>query len=451
MKCNVLIITIDSLRANKCFGPKKTAATPNIDGLIKNGFYFTQAISVSDGTYESLGSILTGQHPFNHNISLFENHSNAKINFNELKLNGYHLYATTPDNYFFQTLTSEFDGKDIVTGRPYLRTFEGFGEKIVTRLSSKKMKEPWIYFTHIMDLHVSKPIPNELTDEKYGSDTFDQRLSIIDVWIGKILAKIDMEKTLVILSADHGEFDQNLDNDIGSVPELQKTFRGIKSVSPQFMEPVGVKLFVSIREKIRKKRLKKIQQNMNENEMRRMTERGHDKLYDECLRIPLVFSGFGIKSSRIIDQQVRQIDIFPTITEVIGIPQNVSMNGTSLIPFFQEKEMNQLPAYFEGTPLQNQDQPQLYEKFGKSIGVRTPDYKYYRSRHDSSKNVRLFDLKNDPSEKKNIAESNPEIVIDMEKILQNIQMTKQTTTTNEKISDDEIVKAKKILGDLGYI
>ncbi len=84
MKCNVLIITIDSLRADRCFGIKKTAETPNIDKLIKNGFYFSQVISASDGTHVSLGSILTGQHPFNHNISTFENHSNAKINFNEL-------------------------------------------------------------------------------------------------------------------------------------------------------------------------------------------------------------------------------------------------------------------------------------------------------------------------------------------------------------------------------
>ena len=63
------------------------------DKLIKTGSYFSQAISASDGTLVSLGSILTGQHPFNHHISTFENHSNAKINFNELKRYGYFLYA----------------------------------------------------------------------------------------------------------------------------------------------------------------------------------------------------------------------------------------------------------------------------------------------------------------------------------------------------------------------
>ena len=36
--------------------------------------------------------------------------------------------------HFFKTLTSEFHGKDIVSGRPYLRTFEGFGDKIITTI-----------------------------------------------------------------------------------------------------------------------------------------------------------------------------------------------------------------------------------------------------------------------------------------------------------------------------
>ena len=253
-----------------------------------------------------------------------------------------------------------------------------------------------------------------------------------------------MTKTLVILTADHGEFEPNLDYDIGSVPKLQKTFRGIKSVSPKFMEPVGTKLFVSIREKMRQKKLKKIQQNMNKNELRRMTERGHDKLFDECLRVPLIFSGFGVTSSSVIDQQVRQVDIFPTIVEIIDIPQNVLMNGTSLVPFFKGEKINELSAYFEGTP-------EMDEKFGKSIGIRTPKFKYYRSRFDSNKNIHLFDLENDPLERKNIATSNLEVVSDMEKLLQNILNIKHPMKNNETMDEDEIKKAKKVLGDLGYI
>ena len=44
MKPNILFLLIDSLRADKCFGDKKTSITPNLDSLIKNGTYFSQTI-----------------------------------------------------------------------------------------------------------------------------------------------------------------------------------------------------------------------------------------------------------------------------------------------------------------------------------------------------------------------------------------------------------------------
>ena len=66
-------------------------------------------------------------------------------------------------------------------------------------------------------------------------------------------------------------------------------------------------------------------------------------------------------------------------------------------------------------------------------------------------NIRLFNLKNDPSEKHNIAESNLETVSEMEQLLQNTLDEKYDSNTNEIMEEDEIKKAKKILGDLGYI
>ena len=38
-------------------------------------------------------------------------------------------------------------------------------------------------------------------------------VSAIDVWIGRILEKIDLNKTLVVLTADHGEYVPDKTND----------------------------------------------------------------------------------------------------------------------------------------------------------------------------------------------------------------------------------------------
>ena len=49
---------LDSLRADKSYGNKRKCVTPNLDGMIKNGTYFTQAISPADGTILSIKRIL---------------------------------------------------------------------------------------------------------------------------------------------------------------------------------------------------------------------------------------------------------------------------------------------------------------------------------------------------------------------------------------------------------
>ena len=57
MNSNVLLIVIDSFRADYFYEHKKSYSTPNIDKLIKNGTYFTESISCGDGTAVALGSI----------------------------------------------------------------------------------------------------------------------------------------------------------------------------------------------------------------------------------------------------------------------------------------------------------------------------------------------------------------------------------------------------------
>ena len=63
MKPNILIISIDSLSHQKLFTQLKSAQTPNIDKLAKNGTTFEQSISSADGTELSWISLFTSQYP----------------------------------------------------------------------------------------------------------------------------------------------------------------------------------------------------------------------------------------------------------------------------------------------------------------------------------------------------------------------------------------------------
>ena len=68
MKSNILFLVIDSFRSDKCYDENKTSITPNIDSLIKQGIFFSQAISSVASTSSSMGSIFTGMFPFKGSI-----------------------------------------------------------------------------------------------------------------------------------------------------------------------------------------------------------------------------------------------------------------------------------------------------------------------------------------------------------------------------------------------
>lgn len=208
-KPNILFVIVDSLRADKFYGNKKTSITPNIDSLLKNGAYFTQAISPADGTILSLNGILNGLYPFSigtrtKKIILKENNL---INF--LQNHGYHIYGLFPQLTSFQPLINLCENKENTydAGPPAVPLSKTFTQ-IINLLHSIAMHEPWFYFLHIFDLHRDGTIQTEIGDfdhERFGQSKYERTVSSIDFWIGKILTAINMAKTLVILTSDHGE------------------------------------------------------------------------------------------------------------------------------------------------------------------------------------------------------------------------------------------------------
>ena len=82
------------------------------------------------------------------------------------------------------------------------------------------------------------------------------------------------------------------------------------------------------------------------------------------------------------------------------------------------------------------------------LGIRTSEYKYFRSRNDSRKNVNLYNLKTDPCEENNLDDK---IIIEkMEKILSDIT-NKSKTSIKKEITDEEALELEKELRKMGYI
>ena len=101
MKPNILFIVIDSLRADKCYGDKKTSVTPNIDSLIKNGTYFSQTITHGQSTIPCMSSILTGLYPFesmSQNDDIFVINPEADVYMDNFENFGYNTHAIVHDS-----------------------------------------------------------------------------------------------------------------------------------------------------------------------------------------------------------------------------------------------------------------------------------------------------------------------------------------------------------------
>lgn len=451
MKPNILFIEIDSFRADKCYGNKKTSKTPNIDTLIKQGVYFEQAISSAYGTAISWASIFTGLHPTKtgvNSIAYNKLHSSAYSYYNILKETGYHAYAKVPKVADVLGLTPDFENTD-KTYEFYFHLHDGLGQQIIDLL--KTMKEPWIFFIHLIDLHNPIIVPKEFDSNEYGSSKYERMISNIDSWLGNLLAKIDMKKTLVILTADHGEYVQNVLHDgqtinLESNGKTDKIIAKIGSLFPEFLFPLKNKLFFLREKLIKQYKLLKIKNlDLTTAEKRALLTQRIDimrYLFDDLIHVPLLFVGYGVTSGSIVKQQVRSIDIFPTISDIIGLEQR-NVDGVSLLPLIKGEALEEKPAYFVSAPVMFKESEQI-------VGVRTSEYKYFRGINKTKNTIHLFDLKNDPCEENNIIDKKPEIAQKMESILTEIR-NNAISLEELEMNEDETRKIERELKKLGYI
>ncbi len=124
-------------------------------------------------------------------------------------------------------------------------------------------------------------------------------------------------------------------------------------------------------------------------------------LWQRSTRVPLIFSGPGIET-KVFNDPVGLIDIYPTVTEMLGLPSNQENAGRSLAPLLTGA--GTLPI-----------QPQV-SVYGKgNYAVIDDRYRYIRYADGSEE---LYDHKSDPMEWHNIAAENG--MVSVKKRLQNL-------------------------------
>lgn len=447
-KPNILFIVIDSLRADKVFGKNKTSKIPNIESLIKNGVYFEQAICSTPATGVSVSSIFTGLYPFKIGMGSEKYQKfNPKIRscIQILKENDYNTYATSPEITNDLGVTHDFENPD-KSYNNYFSLFAGLGNQIIQKISANYLKKPWFFYVHIFDLHKPVIVPKKFDDEKFGLSQYERMLSATDFWIGKILEKINLSNTLVIFTADHGEYipfikhEDKIINLEASATEKNLWKWGNKI--PQNLSPIKRKLAGLIRTTRNQiKNTKLDHSSFSEYEKRVLLHQRQGNvsdLYDDLIRVPLIFSGYGITSNSIISRQTSHVDIFPTILDIIGIESQEQVDGKSLLPIINGKKLRDSFVYIESSP-------GIGKGKDKVIGIRSSNFKYFRDLNNTGRVLHLYDLKNDSLEENNIANKSKSVLKNLEE-----ELLKIRSGSYEKYENEISEEVKQVLKELGY-
>ena len=451
MRPNIIFFLIDGLRADQCFGKDRTSFTPNIDSLIHKGTYFEQAISSTDGTITSLNTI------FSSNFQSSNAARYKKIVLNEnnlidiLKKNGYHVYGIVPNLASFNPLQECFENENnsydwLKHNIPSKTLPTGLAEKIIQLLESKK-QEPCFYYFHIFDLHPlregRKPIGIENFDnEKFGSSLYERTVSAIDFWLGKILEHIDMND-IIILTADHGErIPYGGLRGVDFEPKLENAIDFGKKILPKSTHKIGGQFLSNIRHLVGKRKLNKSNKKLTNYQKRSRDPYFTLSLFDEMIHVPLLFVGDLIKPE-IIPKQVRHVDIFPTICELLDVPVDVKISGKSLVSLANEGSQEENINYLHTMPYEKRSSLDM-------VGLRTDEYKYFRAARNPKENVNLYELSNDPYENNNIAQTQNQLVTYLEKKILELEKDSLSESYDE-ISDEEMQRISSELKRLGYM
>jgi arylsulfatase A-like enzyme len=411
---NILLIIIDCLRADFFYEPRK-AHIPNLTKLRIEGYSFLNTIASTSTTTPSFASLLTCLYPFENGVRSHSGYSLKEdvLTFPQiLKKRGFNTYAEVTG-----PLVKEiglFKGFDEYNYRERLKTIHTqWGDDLINKFK-RYYKEPWFILLHIWSLHFPRIVKENFNKKKYGKTPYARALSSIDDYLGKLFQNID-DNTLIILTGDHGEQIEYSKFDSFWKFRARKIFEILKKYKILDIHwTKGARRFFV----------------------------GHSySIYDKLVKVPLVFTKKGIVPVGESNCQIRHIDVFPTIMDLIGINYKAKVTGQSAMPIIEGKEMLHRDAFMEAVGI-------LYPNKNEWLEGLRIDNKYIRAPFRQDFEDELYNLVCDPDERHNIANERKD---DIEKYEEKINEMKTYKLVGEQISEKNQKVIIERLKDLGYI
>lgn len=398
---NVVLVTVDTLRADHvgCYRLREVS-TPHMDALAHRGTRFDQAIAQVPLTTPSHASILTGTYPPIHQIREvggFRLAEGVPTLAGILQRQGYRTAAFVSAAVLsrrygldrgFDTYDDRFaDEREVLPGVVAEIRADEVGRRAVDwiqehiRRKPAGQSQPFLLWVHYYDPHFPYD-PPEPFRARY-QDPYVGEIAFVDEQLGKLFGALEshhlMSKTLVVLLSDHGE----------GLGEHGEQMHGVF-------------------------------------------------LYDSTMRIPLIIAGPGVPEGRVVTQQVRSIDLMPTILDHLGVPHGDKCQGTSLLPAIRDgKRVRSHYCYMETL------YPKTQMRWSELRALRTEEWKLILA--PSSE---LYHLQKDPAETQNVVRSHPAEADRLQKQVWKVAGPPQTWGAVEPAPLDE--QTHQELRSLGY-
>lgn len=415
---NILLITLDTTRADhlSCYGKRTLAPgfspasrsaalkggatggakTPHLDALAARGVRFSHATAQVPLTLPSHACIMTGAYPPVHGLRdmggfvLTKDHPTiASITQAAGFQTAAFVGSRVLSKHFgisngFATYDDDMSGKT-AEGMPGVfpeRPASEVTERALDWLKQNSGKKFFLW-AHYYDPHApyDPPPPYRQT---YSKDLYSGEIAYMDEQVGRLLDWIDQAglgaKTLIVVTGDHGE----------SLGEHGEMTHGIF-------------------------------------------------LYDSTLHVPMIVAGPDVPAGKVIEDQVRSIDIMPTVLDFLHLSPGGEAQGVSLWPLMREgRHVRTDLAYLETL------YPRTFMGWSELRALRTDSREMIVAPHPE-----LYDLKRDPGELDNVIAQNSADAGKMEKKLWEIagQNAKQEKLTSSPVD----AQTRRELESLGYV
>ncbi|MCP4662576.1 MAG: sulfatase-like hydrolase/transferase [bacterium] len=426
---NLVLISLDTTRADHLptYGyPRDTA--PRIDRLAHDSFVFLNAVAQWTTTNPSHTSMFSGLYPHTHGVGKNTRHLAQEHTTLAEILRG-----------------AGFRTGAFVSGYPLRLTKEGLGQgfevydgdfkkmrrkgRLTTDLAlgwlrERLPEERFFLFLHLYDAHGAyKPKgeyrdlfrsadPGPLLDKIPGYqqrrddhgqlirhlnayvDRYDAQIRYQDDLVADVLAALDLERTILLITSDHGE-------------------------------TLG--------------------------ERARVLDHGKN-LFDEQIRIPLILHVPGNAGAR-LTEPVETVDFLPTLIELLGVPapSTLEVQGESLVPMMRSSQDQRRDGLafssVRAWARSHADRGYFLDGERRIHSVRGQRWKLIVYPGLEEDYLELYDLESDPLERRSVAEQYPDVRDQLKQAMDSWNRSEVETAVEPELSAEE----RENLKALGYL